>query len=106
MLIFGGWGDLVGLRWGEWGLLFAAAMMGIAFGHVLLYRAIQVLGPIVTEGGLLSIPFVTVTGAWFFLGERMGLSQWLGGAGIVAGSACLLVSRRGGSVSPLEEAEG
>jgi drug/metabolite transporter (DMT)-like permease len=100
MLLFGAWGRLADVTLGGWGLLVLSAMLGIALGHVLFYRAIHELGPIVSEGGLLLIPFVTVLGAGLFLGERMGALQWGGGIALVAGSLCLLLARKRGSANP------
>ncbi|MBN1268751.1 MAG: DMT family transporter [Kiritimatiellae bacterium] len=94
LFLFGDWRRAAGAGWRDWGLLWGSALIGIAFGHVFMYRAIRDLGPIITEGGLLLNPFVTSLGAFIFLGERMGGIEWVGGVLLVLGSFLLLAAKR------------
>ena len=74
-------------------LLVLSAMIGIAFSHVFLYRAIHTLGPVITEGGLSIQPFVTAVGAGIILGEHLLPAQWLGGILLVISCLCLLFTK-------------
>ena len=93
MFILGEPGRLADLPAGTWGLLILSAFIGIAFGHVLYYRAIHRLGPIISSGVLLAAPFLTFLGAWITLGERMSGLQFVGGITIIAGGVCLLKAK-------------
>ncbi|MBT3374855.1 MAG: DMT family transporter [Lentisphaerae bacterium] len=77
----------------DWGLLVVSALFGIAFSHVLLYRAIHILGPVATEGGLAVLPFATALAAVLFLHEKLAALQWLGGVLLVVSCACLISTR-------------
>jgi len=90
MLVLGKWQRLGGLEPKLWGLLAGTAMVGIAMGHVLYYRGIHRLGPVVASGVLLGTPFITMLGAWLALGERMTPLALLGGLGVVAGGGFLV----------------
>jgi len=89
-LAVGDWRSLAGASGRDIILLVSAALLGITFGHALLYRAIRGIGAVATEGGLLAMPFVTAVMAAGILGERMGAVQWLGGTLVLAGCAVLL----------------
>lgn len=93
MLILGRPGRLADLGGGTWGLLILSAFIGIAFGHVLYYRAIHRLGPIISSGVLLAAPFVTLVGSWMILGKGLTAVQFVGGITIVAGGVCLLKAK-------------
>jgi drug/metabolite transporter (DMT)-like permease len=93
MLILGEPGRLADLPAGTWALLILSAFIGIAFGHVLYYRAINHLGPIISSGVLLAAPFLTFLGGWIMLGERMSGLRLVGGVTIVAGGVCLLKAK-------------
>ncbi len=90
---FGNWRALYTVSVPNWLWLVLAAMLGIAWGHVLLYRAIVAVGPILAEAGLLFIPFVTLIGAHLVLGEAMNGVQWCGGLLLVLGSLALIVAK-------------
>jgi len=77
----------------EWAWMLGSAMLGIALGHILLYRAIHGIGPLVTNGIALIQPFVTFAAAAAALGETMGASQLAGGLAVVAGGYCLVRAR-------------
>ncbi len=94
MLVFGHAGNLLKLDWLRWFLLWLSGISGIALGHVFFYRAIKTLGPIVSEGGLLFIPFTTTLMAFPLLHERMGRLQWLGGITLVLGCLFLILAKR------------
>ena len=93
MLILGPDERLAQLSAGNWALLILSAFIGIAFGHVLYYRAIHRLGPVISSGVLLAAPFVTLLGSWMILGEGLTAVQFVGGITIVAGGVCLLKAR-------------
>ena len=96
MFAFGEWPQALHLSPSLWGLLTTSAILGIALSHVLLYRSIHTLGPVVTEGGLCACPFLTALGAVIVLDETMGLAQWVGGSLLAFGCICLVVSRCAG----------
>ncbi len=96
MLVFGDYSALGGL--GDktvkiWLLLAASGVVGMIFSHLLYYRGIHGLGPVISTGMLMATPFLTYIGAWIFLGEKMAWIQMLGGAVIVAGGVLLVRSK-------------
>ena len=93
MLVCGHWQQLANIDWAQWGWLVLSGLLGISFAHVLIYRAILSLGPIVTVGGASLVPLLTAGGAWLVLGERMRLMQWSGGAILLAGCFCLVFAK-------------
>ncbi len=76
-----------------WGLLMGSALIGIAFGHVLYYRGIHRLGPVVANGIMLITPFVTYLAAASILHEQLDLVELAGGILVVAGGACLVFAK-------------
>jgi drug/metabolite transporter (DMT)-like permease len=70
-----------------------SAITGIAFAHVLYYRAIQGMGAIVSTGLLMATPFVTLFGATLFLSERLSVLQAIGGLLVVIGGVMLVVAQ-------------
>ena len=76
-----------------WCYLVGTAFVGIAMGHVLYYRGIRRLGPVVASGVLLGTPFVTLLVAWLALDERMAALELAGGLAVVLGGACLIRAR-------------
>jgi drug/metabolite transporter (DMT)-like permease len=78
----------------EIAILLVSGFVGIAFSHVLMYRAIHALGAITTSGSNLVMPFLTWLGAWLFLGETMSARQWQGGLIVVAGTLVLIAVQR------------
>ena len=93
MFCFGDYSRLWDLTGWFWVLLILSALIGIAFGHVLLYQAIQHFGPVVASGVQLITPFLTYMLAAIFLGERMNLGEWIGGILLVASGFLLVVAR-------------
>ena len=79
-----------GVVWAAFGV---SAFMGIALGHVLYYRGIHRLGPVVSSGLLLGTPFLTYAGAAVLLGETLTLVQTLGGIAVVGGGAMLVAAK-------------
>lgn len=94
MFALGDWRALAALSLPQWTLLAASAWIAIALGHVMYYRSLQSLGPVITEGALALVPFVTAVAARFTLGEHMNAAQWLGGALLVSATYFLLRARR------------
>ena len=95
MLLFGDWGRLAALGAREWALLIVSGFVGIAFGHVMNYRAIHVIGPVITSGVTLAGPFSTYVLAAAFLGERLTGLQLLGGLIVVTGGFLLIRAKAG-----------
>lgn len=93
MLLFGRRGDLGQIDAFLWANLMGSALVGIAFGHVLYYRGIHRLGPVVSSGIMLGTPFVTYLGAALLLGERLSGVELFGGLMVVAGGAMLVAAR-------------
>ena len=93
MLVFGNYAALARLPAREWALLVVSAFLGIAFGHVLYYRGIHGIGPIVANGVTLVGPFVTAAIAAAALDERMTTVQWAGGLAVVAAGFLLIRAR-------------
>ncbi len=93
MLLLGRVGDLGAIGLDLWGLLMGSALVGIAFGHVLYYRGIHRLGPVVSSGIMLITPFVTYLVAALFLSERLSAVEMVGGVVVVGGGALLVVAR-------------
>ncbi len=96
MFIFGDYSALGGL--GDktikiWLLLAASGVVGMIFSHLLYYRGIHGIGPVISTGMLMATPFLTYIGAWIFLGEKMTRIQMLGGVVIVVGGALLVGSK-------------
>ncbi len=93
MLLFGDYGQLQQISGGLWMLLTLSALIGIAFGHVLLYQAIQYFGPVVASGVQIIAPFITYGVAAVCLGERMTPAEWGGGLLLVTSGVMLVVAR-------------
>lgn len=93
MLFWGDWPALVRVPLSLWGVLAISALIGLVFSHVLLYRTIHHIGPVVTSGATCVQPFLTAIGAWLFLGEILMPTQWIGGC-ILVGSSFILLSLR------------
>ncbi|MCK5849571.1 MAG: DMT family transporter [Kiritimatiellae bacterium] len=94
MLIRGNPSELAGLDGRNILLLVLSAVFGIAISHVLLYRVIKDLGPVVTSGGTMAAPFVTVVGAMLFLNETMTSVQWAGGLLVVVSGILLVMAKK------------
>ena len=93
MLLFGRRGAIGRIDAFLWANLMGSALVGIAFGHVLYYRGIHRLGPVVSSGIMLGTPFVTYLGAALLLGERLSGVELFGGLLVVAGGAMLVAAR-------------
>lgn len=90
MLVFGQPRTVLSLNWDVLSILVVSAIFGIAFSHVLIYKAIHILGPVTTNGSTLFGPFVTALFAYFIFSEKMTLYEWIGGVTLVLGSYLLL----------------
>jgi len=97
MLILGDYGRLLETPLKMWALLIVSGFVGIAFGHVLLYRGIHGIGPVIASGVQMATPFVTCSAAAIFLiNETLTIPQLLGGIVVVAGGLLLVkASARG-----------
>ncbi len=75
-------------------LLIVSAFIGIAAAHGMYYVAIQRLGVAVCALALMLTPFVSLLGAWLYLGEKFTAIQWVGGIVLIAGATLALASRQ------------
>ena len=80
--------------WRVLGWIVLSAILGIGIAHVLYYAALNRLGVAVTAGILLLNPFLTAVLSTVLWGERLGPVQWVGGAGLVAGTAFLVQAKQ------------
>lgn len=94
MFSLGDWRAAAELSRVQWLLLIGSAWLGIALGHVLYYQSVHALGPILSEGSLAVIPFLTALLAHLILGEHMILAQWIGGSLLVLATLFLLSARK------------
>lgn len=94
-LVFGRPASLGDAGGAVWAALVVSSFLGVTLGHVLYYRAIHRLGPVVSVGVLLAQPFVTEAGAALFLGETLTGMQTVGGVAVVGGGALLLAAEAG-----------
>ena len=84
-----------------WAILIASAFVGITFSHVMYYRGIHRLGPVVTNGITMASPFVTYVATslliWthpaVFSGETITWTQLLGGLTVVGGGILLVKAK-------------
>ncbi len=93
MFCFGDYGQLRHISAWMWLILTLSALIGIAFGHVLLYQAIRYLGPVVANGVQVISPFITYGVAAVCLGERLTPMEWVGGWVLVVSGIMLVVAR-------------
>ncbi|MBL7224255.1 MAG: DMT family transporter [Candidatus Brocadiae bacterium] len=93
MLINGEPSAVLSLRAKTLALIILSALLGVAFGHVLLYRAVHALGPIVSSGALMVTPLITLAGAALVLGEEPSAIELVGGFVVVGGGAALVMGK-------------
>jgi drug/metabolite transporter (DMT)-like permease len=103
MFLFGDVHALGQLKPQVWGLLILSAFLGIAFSHILLYRAIHSLGPLITQGSTAVQPFVTALGAALILHEVLSPMQWFGGTLLVLSCLCMITIRVKIGAAPREK---
>jgi len=106
MLALGNYGALADAGARNWVLMGGSSLLGLAFGHVLYYKAIHGLGAVIASGMLMAMPFVTLAVAWLFLGEGMTPLQFLGGAGVVVGGGLLVKAQSVRALTGLAAEEG
>lgn len=90
MFMYGDVSVVMRLTSGAWLMLVCSSILGIAFGHILMYTSIQRLGAIITSSCQSLMPFVTATVAAIFLGEALSQRQWTGGVLMIVGVLVLL----------------
>ena len=90
MLLRGDVSSLATVGRGNIGLIVVSAFIGIAIGHVLMFRAIHALGPVFCYGVGLVGPFITWLGAALILHETMSGMEIVGGLIIVLGTCGLV----------------
>ena len=94
MLAFGDYSRLAGLSLRLWVMLVGSGFVGIAMGHVLLYRGIHDIGPVIASGVQMAAPFITCSAAAVFLvGETLTVPQLVGGVVIVVGGLVLIMAK-------------
>lgn len=79
---------------GNFGMLFASAMVGIAITHVTYYAAITRLGVSLAAGVILLQPFLCSAASYFLFDERLTTGQWLSGAAALLGAGVMLNTQR------------
>lgn len=94
MLGFGEPRAMFSVSWQVLGWVVLSAILGIGVAHVLYYAALNRLGVAVTAGILLLNPFLTAVLSAVFWGERLRPVQWIGGVGLVAGTAFLVYAKQ------------
>lgn len=90
MFLKGDVGAIPSISLKGWFLLAASSFLGIGLAHVLLYAAIQRLGPSISSVGRLVIPFITLLIAYFVLDERLTLVEWMAGFAMVGGGVAVV----------------
>lgn len=93
--------DVLAFAPGQWGMLVASALIGIAISHVLYYAALARLGVAVSVGILQIQPFLTAAASAAIFHERLAPLQWVSGGVAVAGAILMLSVRR---PPPVEDA--
>ena len=89
-LCLGDIGEMATVTPATYGWMALSAVLGIAVGQVLLYRAIYTVGPVVTEGAFSLVPFVAAIAAFIILGEQLSGLQWTGGIVLALSSLALV----------------
>ena len=77
----------------SWLVLILSAYIGLAWSHVLYYRAIRVIGPVASEASMLLLPFLTAVLAHRLFGESLLPSQWISGIFLLLGCSLILLAR-------------
>lgn len=74
-----------GVSWRSWAALAFSAALAIAFGYVVWYTSVQIVGSTRTAVYSNLIPVVALISAWLLLGERISPLQGTGAAVVLAG---------------------
>lgn len=85
-----------------------SAVIGISGGHGCYYVAVQRIGVAASSLTLAATPFVSSLVAFFWLGEGMKISEWIGAAMLVVGSLLAVRSQQQlapGGVQPHSDEE-
>jgi drug/metabolite transporter (DMT)-like permease len=82
------------VSWGVLGWVVLSAILGICLAHVCYYSSLNRMGVVVTAGILLLNPFCTAVLSVAMGIEKVSLVQWIGGAGLVAGTGLLLAAKQ------------
>lgn len=90
LLPLGDLADFKSLTTSNWFMVVLSSILGIALGHLLLYTAVNRLGPSIAASVQSLSPFITATVAFGFLHEQLTLPQWVAGTAIVVGAVILL----------------
>lgn len=94
MFALGEPGATLHVSWAVLGWIVLSAILGIGIAHVLYYAAINRVGVAVTAGILLLNPFCTAVLSVAMKVEHIRPIQWLGGVGLVAGTALLVTAKQ------------
>lgn len=94
MIVFGQPSDVLHVSWVVLGWVVLSAILGIGIAHVLYYAVLNRLGVAVTAGILLLTPFFTAILSTAMGVETVGVIQWIGGGGLVAGTSLLILAKR------------
>jgi drug/metabolite transporter (DMT)-like permease len=94
MLVLGRFQDLFRQTPETLALLIISALLGITMTHVLMYYVLNHLGAIIESAAEIVVPFLTFLGTVLLFHDRLDSLQWLGGLGVIAGCAFMLMARR------------
>ena len=94
MFAYGDVQSLATLKSRDWLQMVTSSFLGIGFGHVLLYIAVQRLGTAVASSCQTLTPFVTAVLASATLGEALSRGQWFAGLLMVIGTFLLMTAKR------------
>ena len=75
---------------GQFALLAASSLAGIALGHAFYYAGLARLGVAVSSGIVLLQPVLASIGSYFIFDERLTTAQWAGGLGAICGAMLIL----------------
>ncbi|HHK41504.1 MAG TPA: DMT family transporter [Planctomycetaceae bacterium] len=93
MLLWGDMERLPALNSTDWFRVASSTLLGISFGHILMYYSVKRLGASITSSVQTLTPFVTAVIALWVLGEVMTADQWAGGIVMVVGALVLIVTQ-------------
>lgn len=77
-------------------------LVSAGLGFMIMVRGLKVLGPTISAMFSNFLPVTATFFGWMFLGESIGIMQFIGGA-IVIASSCIVIKEKGNMEKQLEE---